>query len=193
MVQPALSMNLVLQSWRNSLHSFMSAGGLKCWWPFQCDNVALNFCACCRTSDLPVTMGKVIATSHCISHLCFTISACCLCNSCMRACSQWLNDDKIHVVHPAQSWESTWGRHHSVRHKHLLWVSTTGLIWIQDSWLDGLWVSSCLVVLVRLLHRKLKCFARGSDCSQAFKVSALAFVDWTHRVLKKQQDTRWQI
>lgn len=107
--------------------------------------------------------------------------------------SHWLNGDEINVVHPAQSWESTWGRRRSVPQKHLLWVSTTGHSWIQDTWLDGLLVSSCLVVPVLLLRRTLKCFTRGSDCSQACKASALAFVDWTHRVLKKQQDTGWQI
>lgn len=86
LVQPPLSMNPVLESWRSLLHNFMHVEGLKCWWPFQWDNGSLAYCACCDTSDLPVTMRKVIATSHCISQLCFIMSARGLCKPCIRAC-----------------------------------------------------------------------------------------------------------
>lgn len=149
LIQPLSSVNLVPESWRSSFCSFMLMGGLKCcWWPFWWGSVASAYFGCCHTSDLAGSLTKAKATPHCISLLRSTVSAFCLCDACVRPCccllpgiTWWWNTCGV-----SNSWERTWGRCHSVPHKHLFWVSTTGHSGIHDSWLDGLSVwsgSSC--------------------------------------------------
>lgn len=135
----------VPESWRSSFSSFMLMGGLKCWWPFWWGNVASTYFGCCHTSDLPGSLTKVKRAhiaSACSVPLCQ--HSVCVMPVWGRAAvsSQGLHDDEIHVVCPTRGRER--GRCHSVPHKHLLWVSTTGHSGIHDSWLDGLsvWSSS---------------------------------------------------
>lgn len=98
----------------------------------------------CHPSDLPGHLTKAKAAWHCISLLCSTVSAFCLWDALsghaavsLPGITWWWNTRGA-----SSSWERTWGRCHIVPQKHLLWVSTAGHSWLQDSWLDGVWVWS---------------------------------------------------
>lgn len=139
LVKPLLPISLVPECKRSSSCSFTFTWGLKCWWPLWWGNVAYAYLGCCHTSDLPGWLRKVKAALQCLTLLCSTVSTFCLGDACVRPCrcllpgiTWWWNTRDA-----SSSWERTWGRCHSVPHKHLLWVPTTGHCWLQDSWLDG--------------------------------------------------------
>lgn len=145
----------------------------------------------CHPSDLPGHLTKAKAAWHCISLLCSTVSAFCLWDALSghaAVSSQALHDDEIPMAHPAHGREHEGGVTlflRSIYYEFPL-LATAGcrtLGWMEFE--SGLVVPSDV--------QEAKELAWDSGSSQAFTASAFAFVDQTHKVLKKQEDACWQI